>query len=391
LKLISRDPTFHQRLVDIRRDLHANPETAFEEYRTTEKIITILSSLNIEAHALPDATGAVALIRGPVPGQVLGLRADIDALPVHELNDVTYASRIPNKMHACGHDANTTIMLGVAEKMIHTGLVSRMKGCVKFLFQPAEERLSGAKVMIERGVLENPKVDRIIAGHMSPDLPVGNVGICKNIAYASSDRFRLTIHGKGGHGGRPEDCVDPINAGAYFHTQIQSIVGRNIRATESAVITVGTFNAGTAANVIPDTAVLEGTIRALSTEVRQIVIERLEDLVSGLEKTFRVQCDWHFRDGVPVLYNDENVAKSLYEASSKVLGPNHVSYLSPVMGSEDFSLYTLECPSAIMRIGCRNEHKGIVHPLHSPYFDIDEDALSIGVDIFYEAIRDYLA
>lgn len=388
--MISYDQTFHHRLVEIRRDLHANPETAFEEYRTTEKIIAILDSLDIETHPLPDSTGVVALIRGPVEGPVIGLRADIDALPVHEINDVAYASRIPKRMHACGHDANTTIMLGVAEKVIHTDLASRLRGCVKFLFQPAEEGLGGAKAMIETGALENPRVDRIIAGHMAPDLPVGNVGIFRGIGHASSDRFRLTIHGKGGHAARPEECIDPINAGAYFITQIQSIIGRNVRATEAAVVTVGKFIAGAAANIIPDTAVLEGTVRTLSTEVRQIVIERMEDLVSGLEKTFGVQCDWHFQADVPVLYNDENVAQSLYETSVKVLGPDHVSYLPPIMGSEDFSLFTLERPSAIMRIGCRNEQKGIVHPLHSNHFDIDEKALSIGVAIFYEAVRNYL-
>jgi amidohydrolase len=387
---MTHNSNFYHRLVDIRRDLHAYPETAFEEHRTTEKIISILSSLDIEAHSLPDATGVVALIRGTDSGPVLGLRADIDALPVQELNDVTYASRIENRMHACGHDANTTIMLGLAEKIVHSGLAARLKGSVKFLFQPAEERLSGAKVMIEKGVLENPGVDRIIAGHMGPELPVGTVGVFKNIAYASSDRFKLIIHGKGGHGARPQECVDPINAGAYFITQIQSIVARNIGATQAAVITVGSFQAGTAANIIPGTAVLEGTIRTLAANVRQIVIQRLEDMVSGLQKTFQVQCDWQFQEGVPVLYNDETVAACLYQAALNVMGPDQVTYLGPIMGSEDFALFAQKCPSAIMRIGCRNEKKGIVHPLHSPHFDIDEAALMIGVDIFHEAVANYL-
>ena len=385
------DPDLHERLVEIRRDLHANPEVAFEEYRTTEKIITFLDRLGIDAQPLANGTGAVALIRGPFEGPVIGLRADIDALPIQELNDAVYASRIPQKMHACGHDANTAIMLGVADKIVHTGLASKMKGGVKFLFQPAEEKLGGAKVLIEEGALENPRVDRIVAGHMAPDLSVGNVGIFKGIAYASSDRFRLTISGRGGHGARPDECIDPINAGAYFVTQVQSIVGRNIRATDSAVVTVGKFAGGTAANIIPDEVVLEGTIRALSDEVRHQVVERLEDLVSGLEKTFRVLCNWKFIAGVPSVYNDEKVAESLNEASVHILGPDHVLYLPPLMGSEDFALLAIERPSAIMRIGCRNEQKGIVHPLHSPRFDLDEEALSIGVDIFYEAVRTYLS
>jgi len=389
--MLSSDPESMQWLVDIRRDLHRHPEISHKEKRTTEKIIKVLKELEIEVHGFPDMTGAVGVIKGSGGGPTLGLRADIDALPIQELNDISYRSQNEGTMHACGHDANTTIMLGVAKKIVRSGLMSRCLGTVKFFFQPAEERVAGAKAMIASGVLENPHVDRVIAGHMSPDLPVGKVGIFRSTGYASSDRFQLLITGKGGHGARPEECLDPVVAGSFFVTQIQSIVSRSIKPTEAAVITVGKFIAGNASNVIPETALLEGSIRALSVRVRDQIIRRLHDIVSGLEKAYGVQCKFQIHNGVPILINNSVVAESLYDASVQVLGPENVSYLPPIMGSEDFVYFTLERPSAIMRLGCSNKKKGIIHPLHSPYFDIDEKALEIGVAIFYEAVRKYLS
>jgi len=388
--MFSSDPESMKWLVGIRRDLHRHPEISHKEKRTTEKIIRVLKELEIEVHGFPDMTGAVGVIKGSNGGPTLGLRADIDALPIQELNDISYRSQNKGIMHACGHDANTTIMLGVAKKMVQSGLMSRCPGTVKFFFQPAEERVAGAKAMIASGVLENPHVDRVIAGHMSPDLPVGKVGIFRGTGYASSDRFELLITGKGGHGARPEECVDPVVAGSLFVTQIQSIASRSIKPTEAAVITVGKFMAGNASNVIPETALLEGSIRALSVEVRDHVIRRLNDIVSGLEKAYGVQCQFQIHNGVPILINNRVVAESLYDASVQVLGSENVSYLPPIMGSEDFVYFTLERPSAIMRLGCSNKNRGIVHSLHSPYFDIDETVLGIGVEIFYETIKRYL-
>ena len=389
--MFSSDPESMKWLVGIRRDLHRHPEISHKEKRTTEKIIRVLKELEIEVHGFPDMTGAVGVIKGSNGGPTLGLRADIDALPIQELNDISYRSQNKGIMHACGHDANTTIMLGVAKKMVQSGLMSRCPGTVKFFFQPAEERVAGAKAMIASGVLENPHVDRVIAGHMSPDLPVGKVGIFRGTGYASSDRFELLITGKGGHGARPEECVDPVVAGSLFVTQIQSIASRSIKPTEAAVITVGKFMAGNASNVIPETALLKGSIRALSVEVRDHVIRRLNDIVSGLEKAYGVQCQFQIHNGVPILINNRVVAESLYDASVQVLGPENVSYLPPIMGSEDFVYFTLERPSAIMRLGCSNKKRGIVHSLHSPYFDIDETVLEIGTEILYEAVKCYLS
>ena len=211
---MTSDPKFFQWLVDVRRDLHMHPEVSTQETRTTDTIISILEEFNIEVRRFSDMTGAVGLIKCAADGPTIALRADIDALPIQELNRVPYKSVNDGVMHACGHDASTAIMLGVAKKIIESGLVSKMKGNVKFLFQPAEERVLGAKAMIAKGVLDNPRVDRIIAGHMAPDFSVGTAGVFKGQGYASADRFVLNIIGKGTHGGRPNEGIDPIAAGS---------------------------------------------------------------------------------------------------------------------------------------------------------------------------------
>jgi amidohydrolase len=375
-----------QWLVDIRRRLHMHPEISHQETETTQTIVAILKDLGVEATPMADMTGAVGLIRGAEDGPTIGLRADIDALPIQELNDVPYRSKNPGVMHACGHDANATIMLGVARRLVNAALPGKMKGNVKFIFQPAEERGAGAKAMIARGVLENPRVDRIFAGHMAPTLAAGQVGIFRGLGYASADRFVLTITGKGAHSAYPEEGRDPVVAGAHFVTGAQSIVARNVKPTDAAVITVGVFKAGDASNVIPETARLEGSIRTLNNEARSLVITRLKSIAASLEQMFGVTSDFDLQEGVPVLTNDIDAADALYAASEKVLGPDNVSYLPPIMGSEDFSYFTQERPAAIMRLGCTNEAKNLTSPLHSPYFDIDEAVLDIGSHIFFEAV-----
>jgi amidohydrolase len=384
------DSAFSRWLIDVRRDLHMHPEIAHEETRTSDKIADILQSLNVETHRLDDMTGVIGLIKGSSDGPTIALRSDIDALPIQELNDIPYKSLNDGKMHACGHEASVTILLGTAKYLVESGQVKTLKGNVKFLFQPAEERGVGAKAMIERGVLDHPTVDRIIAGHMTPDLPVGHVGHFRSLGYASADRFVMKITGKGGHGARPEDCVDPIVAGAHFITHLQSIVARNVKPTHAGVITIGKFVSGDVANVIPESACMEGSIRALSADVREQIFKRLREIASGLEKSFQVRCEFRINEGVPCLMNNPHVAKFLYDISGSVLGTENVRYLDPIMGSEDFSYFTESCPGAIMRFGCANAEKGLTYPLHSPYFDIDESVLEIGVKIFTEAIRCYL-
>lgn len=383
------DKEFFNWLVELRRDLHMYPETAYKETRTSAKIADILESLGIKTQRFQDMTGVVGLIKGKKNGPTIALRADIDALPIQELIDSLYKSKIDGHMHACGHEANTAIVLGTAKKLVESGMAATMKGNVKFLFQPAEEGGAGAKELIKRGVLDNPKVDRIIAGHMSPDIPVGQVGHFKNLGYASADRFHLNIIGRGSHGARPEDSHDPVVAGAHFITQIQSIVSRSIKPTEPAVITVGKLVSGNVSNVIPESACMEGTIRTFSKDIRQQIFERLNQFAKGLEHSFLVRCDLNIKQGYPCLYNNPEVAAFLYDVSDSILKPENVQYLSPIMGSEDFSFFTEACPGAIMRFGCGSPERSF-YPLHSPYFDIDERVLAIGVDIFTEAIHRYL-
>ena len=388
--MMAIDKQFKKWLIDVRRDFHMHPETLFQEVRTTKKIMARLSELDIKYHGFEDMTGVVGHIRGREPGKTIALRADIDALPIQELNEIPYKSRTPGCMHACGHDAHTAIMLGVAKKIVDSGLSEALKGDIIFLFQPAEEGGGGAKMMIERGVLSNPTVDWIIAGHMGPDMPVGTIGIYRGQSHASADRFKMVIHGRGGHGARPDQTIDPIVAGAYFVTALQSIVARNINPNETAVVTVGKFIAGDTSNVIPEHAELEGTIRALTEATRRQLWEKIQYISNGIEKTFQTNCVLELMEGYPVCINDEKVADFLYETASGCSGPDKVQFLPASTGAEDFAYFTQEKPGAMIRLGCGNESKGITHPLHSAFFDIDEDVLMIGVELFTDAVRRYL-
>ena len=346
----ANEDTMREWLIATRRDFHMFPELSNQEHRTSEKIKEFLKTLDVEVYDLPGLTGLVGLIRGRGDGSTIALRADIDALPIQERTDVPYKSRHEGIMHACGHDVHMTIMLGVAKHVQESGLSRKLKGTLKFLFQHAEERGSGAREMIEHGVLENPRVDKVFACHVSPDLPIGTIGVNRSQSHASADQFSLTIKGKGAHGARPNEGIDPIVAGSYFITAIQTILSRTIKPTDAAVVTVGRFAAGEAPNVIPEEAELEGTIRALNNDVRDRVIQRVREIIHGLEKTFQVTCDFQLHESVPACVNDEDVSSFLYAVASHLLGSDNVQYIPPVTGSEDFAFFALERPSAIIRL-----------------------------------------
>ncbi|MEW6375826.1 MAG: M20 family metallopeptidase [Thermodesulfobacteriota bacterium] len=375
-------------LVEIRRTIHMHPELGFDEVETSKLVAEWLGRFGLEVTKGIAKTGVTGLLEGKGAGKTVAIRADMDALPLEEANPVPYASKIKGKMHACGHDAHVAILLGVA-KYFSTSK-DRLKGNIKWIFQPAEEGGGGAKVMVEEGVLENPKVNAIFGAHVFPLLPVGKVGIYEREGLAATDRFTIKIIGKGGHAANPHLSKDPILTAGHLITQIHSIVSRNINPLDSGVITIGKVNGGTAFNIIPDQAELLGTVRSLNPHVQEELKSRIEQVVQGTARSFGVDYRFDFEYGYPVLVNDLEMSKLVASACSKGIGKKNVEVLRPSMGGEDFAYYLEKVPGSFFRLGCRNEEKGIVHPYHSSLFDIDEEVLPFGVEMFVRIINQYL-
>jgi len=375
-------------LVEIRRTIHRHPELGFEEVETSTLISEWLQKFGLEVKRGMAKTGVVGLLKGKNPGRTVAIRADMDALPMDEINQVPYASQIKGKMHACGHDAHVTILLGVAR--FFSSVPDHVKGNIKWVFQPAEEGGGGGRIMVEEGVLENPKVDAIFGAHVFPFLSVGKVGIYEREGLAAADRFAIKIIGKGGHAASPHVSKDPILAAGHLITQIHSIVSRNINPLESGVITIGKVSGGTASNIIPDEVELMGTVRSLNPSVREELKSRIEQVTQGVARSFSVHCRFDFENGYPVLINDSEMSRLVGLACSKGIGKENVEVLKPSMGGEDFAYYLEKVPGSFFRLGCRNEGKGIVHPYHSSLFDIDEEVLPFGVEMFIRIIDQYL-
>jgi amidohydrolase len=364
-----------------RRFLHQNPELGFQEFITSKFVAERLAQLGVEDIRTGIATtGVTGLIRGTKPGpeRVVLLRADMDALPIEEENDVEYKSTVTGKMHACGHDAHTSMLLGVTRLL--TARRDQFSGAVKVLFQPAEEGGGGASVMIAEGVLEDPKVDAAFGIHVAQEDPVGTVSLRPGPMMASADGFTVIIQGKGGHGAQPHLCVDPVMIGSQIVSALQTIVSREIDPVESAVITVGAFRAGQASNVIPDTAELRATVRSFSPAVRQQLATRIEEIVRGLAAAFRatVQFDYHY--GYPPTVNDAAMTEFASGVLAEVVGAENVQVSPQIMGAEDFSYFLEKVPGAFWFVGSRNPEKGFIWGHHHPKFDIDEDSMAIGME-----------
>jgi len=375
-------------LVEIRRAIHMHPELGFEEIETAKLISAWLERFGLQVKKGWAKTGVVGLLEGKKPGKTVALRADMDALPLEEANSAPYASKLPGKMHACGHDAHVTILLGVAR--FFSSIPDQMQGNIKWIFQPAEEGGGGGRIMVEEGVLENPKVDAVFGTHVFPFLPTGKVGIYEREGLAATDRFTIHLIGQGGHAASPHVTRDPILAAGHLITQIHAIVSRNINPLDSAVITIGKVSGGTAFNIIPDKVEMLGTVRSLTPQVREELKLRIEKITEGIARSFGIDYRLDYRYGYPVLVNDPEMSRLVALACGQGIGKENVEVLKPSMGGEDFAYYLEKCPGAFFRLGCRNEEKGIIHPYHSSLFDIDERVLPFGVEMFVRIIDQYM-
>ena len=382
---------FHDWLVGLRRHFHQFPELAYREEKTAAKIAEVLQGYGLPVRVGIGKTGVMGVLSAQTPGPTLAVRADMDALPLDELNEVPYRSRHPGVMHACGHDANITILLGVVRWLVEAQWAEKGAGKVLFIFQPAEEGGAGARAMLESGFLDSESVAAIFAGHMRPELTVGQIGFSPDVSNAASDSISIRLIGRGGHGAQPHQCVDPIVAGAYLITELQSIVSRSVSPVDSAVVTLGSFHAGTASNIIPEVAVLEGTLRTLKPEVRERALNRLQDIVRGIELAHGVKAELRTTEGYPLLVNDPHLVRYVEQQAKDWLGDNAVLRAAPRMGSEDFAFFLQKFPGILIGLGCSDPEKGLTHGLHSPHFDMDERVLDLGVRLFTHLLTSYEA
>ena len=335
-------------LIEVRRDIHAHPELAFEEVRTAGVVARELDRLGIAHETGIAKTGVVGLIEGGRPGPVLAIRADMDALPIHERTGLPFASTIDGKMHACGHDIHTTTLLGVAAVLKE--LAPQLAGTVKLVFQPAEEAIGGMSAMIGEGVMDGPKIDLALALHNAPQMPVGRFGYCRGPALAAADTFEIVVHGRSGHAAHPHAAVDPIVAAASLVLQLQTVVSREVPPTQPVVVTVGSIHGGQAANIIPDSVTLRGTVRTLHDDARDIAEAAIKRLCAGLLEGMRARCDVEYRRGVPSLVNADRVIDPTIAAIRAQFG-DVIDEGEPSMGAEDFALMSRLVPSFQLRVG----------------------------------------
>lgn len=372
---------FHGDIVAARRHLHANPELSFEEHNTVAFIEKTLHDAGISDQKRIAKTGLVVLIKGKNPSKkTVALRADIDALPILEENNVDYKSQNDGVMHACGHDVHTSSLIGVA-KILHA-LKDEFEGTVKLLFQPAEEKLPGGALgMIKDGALKNPAPTVILGQHVWTSIDAGVVGFCEGTLSASGDELRFTVKGKGGHGAVPNETVDPVVIAAHIILALQQIVSRNCSPLQPSVLSIGKVEANGITNIIPNEVHMQGTFRAMDETWRNTAHEKITQIATKVAEAMGGSCEVHIGKGYPSVINEEALTRRLKEYSVDYMGEKNIIDVPPTMGAEDFSYYTHEMPGCFYLLGIRNEAENITSQVHTPTFNIDESALehSIGL------------
>jgi amidohydrolase len=367
-------------LTDCRRDLHRHPELGFEVHRTAGLVADRLRALGVEVRTGVGRTGVVGVLRAErASAPAVLLRADMDALPVQEIAGRPYGSQVAGRMHACGHDGHTAMLLGAATLLASSR--SSLPRDVVLLFQPAEEGGGGAQAMIEDGALEVATIGSAFALHLWSPFPAGTVRVRVGPIMAAQDEFTARIRGRAGHGALPHEALDPIVAAAHAVAALQSVVARSVDPVEPAVVTVGSFHAGTAPNVIPDEAVLEGTLRSFTDAVRETLRTRVREVLAGTARAHGCLADLDLRPGYPAVVNAAEPVARVRQAASAVFGPESVLDTPPLAAAEDFAYFAQHVPAAFVLVGAGNQARGITAPHHSPAFDLDEAVLPLGAEL----------
>ncbi len=376
-----------QRMIDLRRSIHAEPELGLDNPATRSKIIEEISDLGLEITLHEKTSGVIAILRGGQPGRRILLRGDTDALPMPEETGLEFRSRFDDRMHACGHDAHVAMLTGAAR--ILAAHRDQFAGEIVFMFQPGEESYGGADIMLDEGI---PETDAAFAIHVAPQIPTGMIGTKPGAFMASYDDFEIEIHGRGGHASMPHDCIDPIPIACEIVLALQAFVTRRIPATDPGVLTVTQVHSGTASNVIPDTAAIHGTMRALSDKTRALMLEGLPRIVEGIARTHDADARINLISGYPVVVNNDEFEALARDAASDLLGDRAILNLSvPVMGAEDFSYVLNRTPGAMVLLGVRPPDEKDPAPCHSSRMMLDESAMSLGAALHASVATRFLA
>lgn len=389
--LLTELPTFLTTLVPkiaaFRRDIHAHPELAFDEHRTAEKVADYLEKLGLEVHRGVARTGVVAKLSCGTSRRAIGLRADMDALPLHEMNTFAHRSQHAQRMHACGHDGHTAMLLGAAEAL---SAVGNFDGTVYFIFQPAEEHEGGGRVMVEEGLFERFPMEYVFGLHNWPGLPAGSFGVTEGPVMAGTDRFEITLTGRGGHAAMPHQTIDVVVAGSALVQALQSLVSRETDPQDAAVVSITQFHAGHIDNVLPETARLGGTVRTLNRTLQDTLEAAMRRVCEGIAVTYRVRIEVNYERGYPPTINAADATAISREAAQQVVGIEAVqTQLRPSMGAEDFAYIAREVPSCYVWLGNGPTTGGCM--LHSPHYDFNDEIIATGIRYWVKLAQRALA